>query len=107
MNPDNDPSRSTHEDRPAPADESFDLPYAPPSTLVPQRESVEQGTTPRVKKTYKPEQVAAEIARLDYLIVGTVMVLAFFLGSFLSTNSDVWRHLATGRLLAEGKYEFG
>jgi hypothetical protein len=53
------------------------------------------------------ERLASEIARLDQLLVLVVLVFAFFLGSFISRNSDFWRHLATGRLMAEGRYQFG
>jgi hypothetical protein len=36
-----------------------------------------------------------------------VLVLAFLAGSFQARNSDFWFHLATGRLLAEGRFSFG
>ncbi len=48
-----------------------------------------------------------EVKRLDAVLVGSVLVLAFLLGSFIATNSDVWMHLATGRLIANGQYQFG
>lgn len=35
------------------------------------------------------------------------VVLAFLTASFVSRNSDVWRHLATGRLIVQGNYPFG
>lgn len=35
------------------------------------------------------------------------LVLSFFLASFVATNSDLWMHLATGKLISEGKLEFG
>ncbi|HEY1860736.1 MAG TPA: hypothetical protein VGG61_10300, partial [Gemmataceae bacterium] len=36
-----------------------------------------------------------------------VLVLAFLSASFLARNSDLWFHLATGRLLAQGQFTFG
>ena len=36
-----------------------------------------------------------------------VMVLAFLTASFSARNSDLWFHLATGRLLAQGHFSFG
>ncbi len=36
-----------------------------------------------------------------------VLLLAFMLASFPAHNSDVWRHLATGRALLTGTYTFG
>jgi hypothetical protein len=41
------------------------------------------------------------------LLSGLVLVLAFLSASFLARNSDVWFHLATGRLLAEREFSFG
>ena len=60
---------------------------------------------PRSKLT--PERFAIEARRLDRALVVVVLVLAFFAGSFAATNSDLWLHLATGRLIAEGKYQSG
>jgi hypothetical protein len=36
-----------------------------------------------------------------------VLVLAFLAASFPARNSDLWFHLATGRLLAQGEFRFG
>src|SRR5262249_13365131 len=36
-----------------------------------------------------------------------VVALAFLTASTLARNSDLWFHLAVGRLLAEGKFSFG
>jgi tetratricopeptide (TPR) repeat protein len=43
----------------------------------------------------------------DYLLLGVVVVFAFLASSFAVRNSDFWLHLASGRLLAEGRYHFG
>jgi tetratricopeptide (TPR) repeat protein len=43
----------------------------------------------------------------DYVLAFLVLVLSFFLGSFAAANSDVWLHLATGRAIAQGDYDFG
>jgi hypothetical protein len=40
-------------------------------------------------------------------LVILVLALAFLSASFLAHNSDLWFHLATGRLLAAGQFPFG
>src|SRR5712671_5014163 len=37
----------------------------------------------------------------------TVLLLAFFLGSFVARNSDLWLHLAAGRSIVQGSYHVG
>ncbi len=44
---------------------------------------------------------------LDRLLMVGVLALAFLLASLPARNSDVWLHLASGRLLAQGQYHFG
>ena len=44
---------------------------------------------------------------LDAVLVALVLALAFLVASFPVTNSDFFRQLATGRLLAQGEYHFG
>src|SRR5262249_30380666 len=53
------------------------------------------------------ERRAAVLRRLDLLLVGLLLALAFLLGSFAARNTDFWLHLATGRLLARGELAFG
>lgn len=43
----------------------------------------------------------------DAVHAALVLLAAFLLASFPARNSDVWRHLATGRALGEGAYQFG
>lgn len=43
----------------------------------------------------------------DVVLLGLTLTLAVLLGSFAATNSDLWLHLATGRLLHAGQFEFG
>src|SRR5689334_6321093 len=38
--------------------------------------------------------------RLDLLLAGSVLLLAFLAASFIAVNSDFWLHLAAGKLLA-------
>ena len=61
----------------------------------------------KTKKRMSPQRLAAEIARLDRLLVLALLAFAFLLGSFAARNSDFWMHLATGRALAQGRYTFG
>ena len=59
----------------------------------------------------KPPTVQAEpelqrrLAWLDGALWVLVLVLAFLLGSFAATNSDLWMHLALGRDLLSGVSE--
>jgi hypothetical protein len=41
------------------------------------------------------------------VLVGLVLLFTFLASSFAVRNSDFWLHLASGRLLAEGRYQFG
>ena len=43
----------------------------------------------------------------DLLLAVGVVVLGFVSASFAIRNSDFWMHLGTGRLIAQGNYEFG
>jgi hypothetical protein len=43
----------------------------------------------------------------DRLLTVLVLGLAFLTASFLARNSDIWFHLAAGRLLAQGQFTFG
>ncbi|HEY7326886.1 MAG TPA: hypothetical protein VH592_04570 [Gemmataceae bacterium] len=43
----------------------------------------------------------------DLVLLGLVLIFAFFAASFAVRNSDFWLHLASGRLIAEGRYPFG
>jgi len=51
--------------------------------------------------------LSSHLHRTDVPYAGLVLVLTFLLGSFAAFNADIWMQLATGRLLSEGKYEFG
>lgn len=44
---------------------------------------------------------------LDNALVFFTLTLAFLVSSFAVRNADHWLHLASGRLLAHGQYEFG
>src|SRR6266566_4393223 len=43
----------------------------------------------------------------DRLLIVLVLALAFLTASFFARNSDLWFHLATGRMLAERQFSFG
>ncbi len=50
---------------------------------------------------------AAWVLWLDYLVLALLLVLSFFLGSFIATNSEVAMHLAVGQRLSAGSLTFG
>src|SRR5439155_27100875 len=44
---------------------------------------------------------------LNVFLLILALGLGFLLASFAARNTDLWLHLATGRALVEGKYQFG
>lgn len=62
-------------------------------------------------KTTAPAAVPSTPPRwfvgMDRLQALMLLGLAFLLGSFAATNSDLWMQLATGRMIADGKWEYG
>jgi hypothetical protein len=59
----------------------------------------------------EPELSLEEFTRtrgyLDAVLVALVLAFAFLTASFPAANGDFFRHLATGRLIAQGQYQFG
>ena len=45
--------------------------------------------------------------RADFILLALILVLAFFLGSFIATNTDLWLHLAVGQRMSAGEFTFG
>lgn len=54
-----------------------------------------------------PPELAARLRHMDWFLTLLMLVLSFFVASFAVSNSDFWQHLATGRLIARGDYQFG
>ena len=52
-----------------------------------------QTAAPEPAKTPTPETFARRLFRLDMILLGLVLVLAFFLGSFSANNSELYLHL--------------
>ena len=50
---------------------------------------------------------ALPLTWLDRVMLSLVLGLGFLVASFPARNSDLWQHLATGRLLAAGEFSFG
>lgn len=88
--PEPTPADPSPEATPAPATESVPIP-APPT-------SVDPNTPATWPKWFR---VA------DGLAAFLVVAAAFFAASYIARNSDVWPHLAVGRLLTAGEYAFG
>lgn len=91
MTPNPDPAAAVPQATP-PAETTATIPLAP---------------LPAAGERFDPALFAAELARLDRVLAAVVLVFAFFLGSFVARNTDLWMHLATGRLLAQGQLPFG
>src|SRR5262245_9962586 len=54
-----------------------------------------------------PSIMLARLRPLDGLLVLALLTFAFLVASFRAANSDLFLHLATGRLVAQGAYPFG
>ena len=63
-------------------------------------------TSPPISKIESPS--VQRVSRWpDGVLTILVLAFAFAAASFPARNSDIWRHLATGRLLVQGDYSFG
>jgi hypothetical protein len=74
-----------------------------------QQGPAQDGTTILLPPAPQPVQ-AARLARRpwgDYSLALLVLALAFLTASTLARNSDLWFHLATGRLLSGRQFTFG
>jgi hypothetical protein len=63
--------------------------------------------TPAKKPRLSIETLAGRLAWMDGGLIVLVLVAAFLLAAFPATNSDLLQQFAVGRLLVEGKYQFG
>jgi hypothetical protein len=91
-----DNSEAIQTARPEPGgDDTFPIPIPPPP---PPGRSVPEASTATLRRP---------VAWLEGSMVALLLVLAFFVGSFVTNHSSVWSHLASGRLLAQGAYHFG
>jgi hypothetical protein len=70
--------------------------------------SVAPGPSPSEGPGVAPEPRPGRVGRrLDLLLAGGALALAFLVSSFVARNSDLWLHLAGGRLLAQGRFQVG
>jgi hypothetical protein len=99
------PSTAIQTEAPAPASSTAiqtEAPAAKDGSVIPLPPTTPAPEAPPIS----PRQAALN-ATLDRVLGALVLVLSFLLASFAIQNSDFWRHLATGRLLAGGEYTFG
>lgn len=74
-------------------------PPPPPDPNVPESPTPASG-----KSTLAPSNF---LIGFDWVLAFGVLAFGFLVASFAVKNADFWMHLATGRLLAEGKYHLG
>jgi hypothetical protein len=55
----------------------------------------------------KPATWPAWFGGLDVALVGLTLAIGFLVASFAARNTDVWLHLAAGRMLTTGEYKLG
>src|SRR5258707_14690561 len=53
------------------------------------------------------DEIAPWARRLDALLVVVILAFAFLTASFAASNSDFFFQTATGKLLAQNRYQFG
>jgi hypothetical protein len=82
-----------------PADTPAPPPEAPPPTPHPAAPTAPGGLTTLPASGF--------LVGFDWVLAFGVLALAFLTASFAARNSDLWLHLAGGRLLANGQYHFG
>src|SRR5262249_8932010 len=69
---------------------------------------------PATEKSPRPVPTAATPSAppsglfiLDRFLALLLLGLTFLVASFAATNSEVWMHLASGRVIAEGRWQYG
>ncbi|MFO0937412.1 MAG: hypothetical protein U0798_12955 [Gemmataceae bacterium] len=102
--------RSTPESEPVPPS-----PVSTPTSTPPDASSVPSAPSvpappppaPPAPAANKPIAWPEWFGFVDLAILVCVLIAAFGAASFAAKNSDLWYHLASGKLMAEGKYTFG
>jgi hypothetical protein len=79
----------------------------PPATSVTGEAPATPAAEAKPRRRPSPEILTGRVRVLDRLLVGLVLVLAFFLGAFAIQNSDFWMHLATGDRISRGDVTLG
>lgn len=64
-------------------------------------------TVSGVKQTLITPAAREGYVRTDRFLALLLLGLTFLLASFAATNSEVWMHLASGRLISEGRWQYG
>ena len=77
-----------------------------PTPPTPQVSISSEVAKPATKELSRAERLVGEVRLLDRALVVLTLALAFFLASFRANNSDIWMHLAAGRLIAQGDFQF-
>src|SRR5437868_3579501 len=80
---------STPQPAPSPAESPIPIQPVPPAPASTPSVQAPPATVPK-RPPLTPERLATEIRRLDLVLAGVVLLLAFFLASFPATNSDLW-----------------
>lgn len=85
------------------------IPFAKVFCMVTQQPSPPRspGESERPAALGQPEEPRDLLAGLDAALLVGVPLFAFLLASTAASNSDLWLHLAAGRLIASGQYSFG
>jgi hypothetical protein len=83
-------------------------PDSPASISLEQQTTAENATIPLPAVSRTPvAETQSRGSRAGLWLIPLVLILAFLAVSFPARNSDLWLHLASGRLRAEGKATFG
>src|SRR4051812_46003530 len=81
------------------------LPQAPDTSLPPL--PAEPTPAPPAKTPAAPVPIPGWVLKVDLVLLGLLLLLSFLLASFAATNSELWMHLAVGKRISEGSFQFG
>jgi hypothetical protein len=86
----------------------YAVPSGQPAPLLAPERTVSLPPSPHLGFDDVPAPGSARVRlAVGWVLSGLVLVFAFFAASFAARNSDLWLHLATGRLIAQGQYQIG
>jgi hypothetical protein len=85
-----------------PAADAAATPESPPSTGIQTEERIPLPPVPP-RPRVSPEKLRRRLGILEGIIAVLLLVFAFECAAFRASNSDVFLHLAAGRLVAEGQ----
>jgi len=79
----------------------------PSSSPSPEEIPPPETSIPVPRPTHGTLEASPFLNGFDLVLGIGVIIVGFAIASFAVKNTDIWLHLGTGRLIAQGEYEFG